>query len=250
MEGTKNKFISLIVLLIFPTLFATAQKKDLAYYQCAFFESYRAGTMAPWPGLINEMAQVKSADLAWQTEMVKAMYGLVGYQIGQRDKEAAKTYITKADVHLEKLLEKYPNNAQLHSLKGAFYGYKISLAAYKAPFLGPKSLEQIDESIKLDPAEPMGYIEKGNSLQYRPAIFGGDKLEALKFYRKALALIEAKPVSKCDWQQMLLRAFILKNLYETNQTAEAEVFLAAMQKDYGSMVWIKKFVGTEFMSGK
>ena len=250
MEGTKNKFISLIVLLIFSTLFATAQKKDLAYYQCAFFESYRAGTMAPWPGLIDEMAQVKSADLAWQTEMVKAMYGLVGYQIGQRDKEAAKTYITKADVHLDKLLEKYPKNAQLHSLKGAFYGYKISLAAYKAPFLGPKSLEQIDESIKLDPAEPMGYIEKGNSLQYRPAIFGGDKTEALKFYRKALTLIETKNYSKCNWQHMLLRAFILKNLYETNQSAEAETFLVAMQKDYGSMVWIKKFVGAEFMDEK
>lgn len=250
MEGTKNKFISLIVLLIFPTLFATAQKKDLAYYQCAFFESYRAGTMAPWPGLIDEMAQVKSADLAWQTEMVKAMYGLVGYQIGQRDKEAAKTYITKADVHLDKLLEKYPNNAQLHSLKGAFYGYKISLAAYKAPFLGPKSLEQIDESLKLDPAEPMGYIEKGNSLQYRPAIFGGDKTEALKFYQKALMLIETKNNSKCNWQKMLLCSFILKNLYETNQNAEAETFLVAMQKDYGSMNWIKQFVGAEFMDGK
>ncbi len=106
----------------------------------------------------------------------------------------------------------------------------------------------INKSIELDPAEPMGYIEKGNSLQYRPAIFGGDKMEALKYYQKALALFNTKPVSKCDWQQMLLRAFILKNLYETNQTAEA--FLIKMQKDYGSMVWIKKFVDAVFMSGK
>ena len=250
MEGTKNKFISLIVLLIFPIFFATAQKKDLEYYQCAFFESYRAGNMAPWPGLIDEMANVKSADLAWQTEMVKAMYGLVGYEFGLHDKEVARKYVNMADVFLDNLLEKYPNNAQLHSLAGAFYGYKIALAFYKAPFLGPKSLEQIEESIKLDPAEPMGYIEKGNSLQYRPTIFGGDKNEALKFYRKALSLFETRNNSKCDWQQMLLRAFILKNLYETNQDAAAETFLAAMQKDYGSMVWIKKFVGAEFMDGK
>ena len=250
MEGTKNKLISLIALLIFPTFFVTAQKKDLAYYQCAFYESYRAGSMAPWPGLIEEMEQEKSADLAWQTEIVKAMYGLVGYQIGLHDKEVAKTNVSKADTYLEKLLAQYPNNAQLHSLAGAFYGYKIALAFYKAPFLGPKSMEHIDKSIRLDPAEPMGYIEKGNSLQYRPAIFGGDKVEALKFYRKALALIDARPVSKCDWQQMLLRAFILKNLYETNQTTEAEAFLATMQKDYGSTSWIKAFVGAEFMGSK
>ncbi len=250
MEGTENKFISLIVLLFLPVFWANAQKKDLTYYQCAFYESYRAGSMVPWPRLIEEMEQEKTADLAWQTEIVKAMYGLVGYQIGLHDKEIAKTYVGKADNYLDKLLMKYPNNAQLHSLAGAFYGYKIALAFYKAPFLGPKSMEHIDKSIRLDPAEPMGFIEKGNSLQYRPAIFGGDKMEALKFYRKALALIEAKNNSKCDWQHMLLRAFILKNLYETNQTAEAEAFLAAMQKDYGSISWIKAFVGAEFMGGK
>ena len=158
--------------------------------------------------------------------------------------------MNKADIYLEKLLEKYPNNAQLHSLAGAFYGYKIALAFYKAPFLGPKSLEHIERSIKLDPTEPMGYIEKGNSLQYRPAVFGGGKKDALKFYRKALTLIESKNDSKCNWQKMLLRAFILKNLYETNQVAEAETFLINMQNDYGSIIWIKQFMGAEFMEAK
>lgn len=250
MEGTKNKALSLIILLFFTSLGATAQKKDLAYYQCAFFESYRVGNMAPWPGLIDEMAKAKSTDIAWQTEMVKAMYGLVGYEFGLHDKEVARKYVNRADIYLDNLLEKYPNNAQLHSLAGAFYGYKIALAFYKAPFLGPKSMFHMDKAIELDPAEPMGYIEKGNSLQYRPAVFGGDKIEALKFYRKALTLIEARNELKCNWQKMLLYSFILKNLYETNQTAEAEAFLTKMQKDYGSMVWIKKFVGAEFMDSK
>ena len=250
MEGTKNKALSLIILLVFTTLVAMPQKKDLAYYQCAFFESYRAGNMTPWTGLIDEMAKTKSTDLAWQTEMIKAMYGLVGYEFGLHDKDVARKYVNKADIYLNNLLEKYPNNAQLHSLAGAFYGYKIALAFYKAPFLGPKSMFHMDKAIELDPAEPMGYIEKGNSLQYRPAVFGGDKIEALKFYRKALALIEAKNDSKCNWQKMLLCSFILKNLYETNQTSEAEALLTQMQKEYGSMGWIKKFVGAEFMDGK
>lgn len=243
-----EKFKKIIfVWFAFPILLAPAQKKDLAYYQCAFYESYRAGNMAPWPKLIEEMEQASPADLAWQTEIVKAMYGLVGYQIGLNDKDVAKTYIGKADKYLDKLLTKYPHNAQLHSLSGAFYGYKISLAFYKAPFLGPKSMEHIDRSILLGPAEPMGYIEKGNSLQYRPAVLGGDKKEALKYYRKALALFDAQHLAPCNWQRMLLCAFILKNLYETNQKAEAESFLAVVQKDYGKMNWIKQFVGAEFM---
>ena len=240
----------LVALMMLPVLGASAQKKDLAYYQCAFFESYRKGDMSPWPGLIAEMEKVKSADLQWQTEMVKAMYGYVGYQLGKKNKDLARLYVDKADVYIEKLLKENPQNARLHSLSGAFYGYKISLAVYKAPFLGPKSLSHIEKSIELDPKDPMGYIEKGNSLMYRPAAFGGDKKQALVLYRKALALQESSINSKCNWQQLLLRAFILKGLLETDQIAEARSFKATMEKDYGKMDWIEQFVGAEFMQGK
>lgn len=242
--------VFLIVILTFTILSASAQKKDLVYYQCAFFESYRVGNMAPWPGLIAEMEKVKSTDLAWQTEMVKAMYGLVGYQLGAKNKDLARVYVNKADVYLDKLLKAYPRNSHLHSLSGAFYGYKIALAFYKAPFFGPKSMYHIEKSIELDTSEPGGYIEKANSLMYRPAAFGGDKKEGLAYYQKALKLMEVKDNQKCNWQELLLRAFILKSLYETNQIAEAEAFMKEMQKDYGSMSWIKDFVGAGLVEGK
>jgi hypothetical protein len=248
MEGKKNKI--LVVVMLFSVLVATAQKKDLSYYQCAFYESYRMGSMAPWPGLIAEMEKAKSTDLMWQTEIIKAMYGMVGYQIGAGRKDLAKTYVERADVYLDKLLNTYPKNAQLHSLYGALYGYKISFAFYKAPFFGPKSLSHIDKAVQLDPLEPMGYIEKGNSLMYRPVAFGGDKKEALIYYRTALKLMDSRNKEQCNWQKMLLRAFILKALYETNQADQAKAFLTGMQKDYGSMEWIKQFVGANYMDAR
>lgn len=250
MEGKKNKLVILIALLVLGAFTASAQKKDLSFYQCAFFESYRAGNMAPWPSLIAQMEKVKSTDLTFQVEMIKAMYGLVGYQIGAKQKDQARVYVGKASDYLDQLLERYPKNAQLNSLAGAFYGYKISLAFYKAPFFGPRSLSHIEKAIALDPREPMGYIEKGNSLLYRPAAFGGDKMEALALYRKALRLMEGQNNLQCNWQHMLLRAFILKTLYETNQEAQAIAFQKSMEKDYGSMEWIKSFVGAELMEGK
>jgi len=242
--------VFLIVILTFTILSASAQKKDLAYYQCTFFETYRMGNMASWPALITEMEKVKSTDQAWQMEMVKAMYGFVGYQLGAKNKDLARVYVNKADVYIDKLLKAYPRNSHLHSLSGAFYGYKIALSFYKAPFFGPKSMYHIEKSIELDPLEPGGYIEKGNSLLYRPAAFGGNKIQALVYYKKALKLMETQNRRKCNWQEMLLRAFILKSLYETNQTAEAEAFMKGMQKDYGSMSWIKEFVGASLIEGK
>lgn len=248
--GVKINMLALIILMLFPVLTVTAQKKDLAYYQCAFFESYRKGDMSPWLGLIAEMERAKSTDLVWQTEMVKAMYGLVGYELGAKNKDLARVYVNKADLYLEKLLKDHPDNAKLHSLSGAFYGYKIALSFYKAPFFGPKSLSHIEKSIELDPAEPMGYIEKGNSYLYRPAAFGGDKDVALGLYRKALKLMETRGNLTCSWQHLLLRAFILKTLYETKRDAEAKLFLSEMEKDYGSMEWIKQFVGSKLIDEK
>ena len=247
MKMFKYLLINLVLLSGFSV---NTQKKDLAYFQCAFYDSYKSGTMAPWPALIAEMDKSGSQDVAWQTEIVKAMYGLVGYQIGVGEKDSARKYIDKADRILEKLLEKNPTNAQLHALSGAFYGFKISLATYKAPFLGPKSLSHIEKAISLDPNEPAGYIEKGNSLMYRPAAFGGDKEDGLALFRKALALMDARPNEKCDWQKLLLRTFIVKALYETKRNTEAKAFVKQMEKEYGSMEWIKQFVGAKFMNDK
>lgn len=250
MERKNNRVKGLTILLLLATFSAFAQTKDLNYYQCAFYDSYKAGTMAPWPMLIAEMEKSGLQDARWQTEMVKAMYGLVGYQIGLGEKDAARKYIEKADLLLENLLEKNPKNGQLHALSGAFYGFKISLAVYKAPFLGPKSLSHIEKAISLDPNDPAGYIEKGNSLIYRPAAFGGDKEEGLALFRKALVLMDARAGGKCDWQKLLLQTFIVKALYETKRDAEAYAFIKQMEKEYGSMEWIKQFVGAKFMDDK
>lgn len=247
MERKNNRIAQLTILLLLGAFSAFTQTKDLNYYQCAFYDSYKAGSMAPWPALIAEMEKASAQNEAWQTEMVKAIYGLVGFQIGQGDKDAARKYVDKADRLLEKLLDKNPKNARLHALAGAFYGFKISLAVYKAPFLGPKSLSHIDKAISLDPNEPTGYMEKGNSLMYRPAAFGGDKEEGLALYRKALALMDARAGAKCDWQKMLLRTFIVKGLYETKRDAEAKAFVRQMEKEYGSMDWIKQFVGMKYL---
>jgi hypothetical protein len=240
----------IVILMLLPGFLANAQKKDLAYFQCAFYDSYKSGTMVPWPALIAEMENAGSENIEWQTEIVKAMYGLVGYQIGLGEKDVARKYIDKADYLLDVLLEKNPKNAKLHALSGAFYGFKISLAAYKAPFLGPKSLSHIEKAISLEPNNPAGYIEKGNSLMYRPAAFGGNKEEGLALFRKALVLMDARPNEKCDWQKLLLRTFIVKALYETKRDNEAQTFVKQMEKEYGSMEWIKQFVGAKYFDEK
>jgi hypothetical protein len=244
------RIICIIALLGIKSLVMKAQDKDISYYRCAFFDSYRNGDMSTWPKFIAEMEQANPKALSWDLEILKAMYGLVGYHIGLGDKEIAKTYISKAEAYFNRLLPENKTNAELLSMAGAFYGYKISLAFYKAPFLGPKSQDCIEKAMKSDPNEPMGFIEKGNSLCYMPTVLGGDKMEALSNYRKALYLFDAQKDYQCNWQKMLLRAFILRTLYETKQEKEAEIFLKSMERDYGTLNWIKKFIGAKYLNNK
>ncbi len=232
--------------MAFPVLAERGQPRELADYRRAFSESYRRGDLTSWPGLIDEMGKSHPADLVWQTERVKALYGLTGYQLARRNKKQARVYVSMAEECLGKLLKAHPTDARLHSLAGAFCGYKISLSFYKAAYLGPRSLAHIEKAITYDPAEPMGYIEKANSLLYRPAVLGRDRSQALALYRKALALMKARDDVSADWQYLLLRAFILKGLYETNQTAEAKALREEMRSEYGSMGWVERFVGVTF----
>jgi len=250
MEYSWIKVIGLIVFMTFPVLAERTQLRELDDYRRAFFESYRKGDLSSWPGLIDDMGKSHPMELGWQTERVKALYGLTGYQIARRNKKQARIYVSMADECLSTLLKACPMDARLHSLAGAFCGYKISLSFYKAAYLGPRSLAHIEKAIKLDPAEPMGYIEKANSLMYRPAALGRDREQALALYRKALALMRARDKVSADWQYLLLRAFILKGLYETNQTAEAKALREEMRGEFESMGWVEAFVGVTFFDEK
>jgi len=90
---------------------------------------------------------------------------------------------------------KYPENADWYAFKGAFYGYKIGLSPVKAPFLGQKSMDNIDLALEFGPERPQGWIEKGNALFYMPKSFGGSKEKALEAYKKAIRFMEGDPES-------------------------------------------------------
>ncbi len=91
-------------------------------------------------------------------------------------------------------MAKYPEESDWYAYKGAFYGYKIGLNPVKAPFLGQKSMDNIDLAIEIrSGAVRKGGLKRGMRFFTCQKPLGGLRTKALEAYKKAIRLMENKP---------------------------------------------------------
>lgn len=218
-----------------------ASGADRESYRCQFFQAYLEGDMSQWLQWAEEIEAEYPGDREWILLALQARYGLIGYYFGTEQNGKIKPVLNDADRRLEELLDRHPNDARLLSLQSAFQAFKIGLAMYKAPFLGPKAEASVQQALKLDPKEPMAWLEAGNSLYNRPALFGGDKQQAIEAYKKSLALFESKDEA-CNYLKVLVQVFIMKGYYETGQRELYQSTRQLLEKKYGQLPWLDDFL--------
>jgi hypothetical protein len=233
MERTNNKILKFLILtlLMFHGSYIMGQESA-----CFFKETYAIGDLSGWENEIRKMEKQHPQDFGIITEALLARYGLMGYLIGSRQNSKAKSLLDETEKLLEAWLKRKPDNARLLSIKAGLVGFRIGLSPMRAPFLGQRNVDAWEEALKNDPTEAMGWLEKGNSLFYRPSMFGGDKKEAEASFRKALLLTEP---GECDW----LYSFMQVRLYEAckanGKTSEAETIRKQLQSKPGYFKWIE-----------
>jgi hypothetical protein len=101
----------------------------------------------------------------------------MGYLLGKKENSKVRSLLDETEKLLEEWLKKRPGNSRLLGIKAGLVGFRIGLSPMRAPFLGQRNLDAYEEAIKNNPSEPMGWLEKGNSMFHRPSMFGGDKMK-------------------------------------------------------------------------
>lgn len=170
-------------------------------HQQRLLQSFKSGDMSDWVKVIEEL-QVhynRSKNNTSLFELAHAQYGYIGYLLGIKDTKKARQVLSEAEDNIEQLLKVNPRNADALALKGALVAYHISLSPIRAPFLGPRSMGLIDESLSINPNSPQALIEKGNAAHYAPSMFGGDPVVAVKYYSKAIAALEKQNSNQQTW---------------------------------------------------
>jgi tetratricopeptide (TPR) repeat protein len=182
MERPSHKLI-LFILLFFSLNIRASDRSDI-------YAAYVKNNMPLWKSTIDKMEAVKSNDNDFLLELVNYQYGYIAWCIGNNKNDEAKIYLEVAENNISILANVTKNLSMVNSYKAAFYGYKIGLNKFLAPFIGMKSTDCAKMAIDFDKDNPLGYIQYGNIQFYMPSVFGGSKKEAVAYYLKAQELME------------------------------------------------------------
>lgn len=232
MEGKKYYIGFLFFFLVLSDVYAG--------YREIIYGAYLSGDMTLWKRTIDAMNLKQGKTNEYILELVNYQYGYIGWCLGQKRKDEAEKYLELAEGYLEALESKSFKPSYIHAYRSAFYGYRIGISAWQAPFIGPKSIEEAKLAMEMDAANPYGFIQYGNAQYYMPAVFGGSKSVAIGYFLQAQKKMEAQmSLYTNDWNYLSLLALIGKAYEETGNYGLAKNYYEKILKVEPDFLWVK-----------
>lgn len=238
MEKPKN-FIRLltIIILIFIT-FSTLKAQNT--YGKIVYNAYIAGDMQKWAAVINTMEKNgEYKTLEQKLELISYYYGYIGYQLGLKNYDQAEKLLSKAEKHIAAALAQNPRNATANAFRGSFIGFKIALSKFKAITLGPESASYINKAFESDKNNIQAVVDRANSYFYTPALFGGNKNEAIKLYNHGVKLIETGKHTEQNWFYLSVLTTLAKAYEKMHKNAEALTIYRKILHIEPNFNWVK-----------
>ena len=233
----RSKYTLIFILLFFGVTNLRAS------YKSDIYNAYVWNNMKNWKTLIDQMNSIKNKKNDLILELVNYQYGYVAWCIGNKKSDEAEKYLDLAEKNIELLEKEKYNLSMINAYKAAFYGYRIGLNRFKAPFIGNKSMNCAKLAMQLDANNPFGHVQYANVQYYMPPIFGGSKSDALNHYLKAKELMEKNTefVSE-DWNYISLLTIIGRAYWDLGNLQTAKTYfekIIKLTKD-ASYEWVKK----------
>jgi hypothetical protein len=86
--------------------------------------------------------------------------------------------------------------ARAYALLAGLWGYRAARAPLvRMPAYGRRTMDLLRHARALDPGEPFALLVEGQSLLFRPALFGGDRQAALRLFRRLRVNLATHPGS-------------------------------------------------------
>ncbi len=123
------------------------------------------------------------------------------------------------------------DSAEYHRLLGTLCGQAISSSGFLALRYGKCALDSVNKAIELNSADAENYVSHGVGMYYLPSAFGGGVEQAVKDFRKAIAL-NAASADAWLWLGIALRK-------ENNEAEARAAFEKALELD-PDRVWTRQ----------
>lgn len=233
----ERKRYRLTFLFVSLSMFLFAQNNHSA----KVYESFISGNMNGWETAVNEMESQKSTKAVKLLDLINYQYGYIGWCLGNDKKKDARYYLDLMEKNLELLKEEKGESADYHAYNAATYGFKIGLSLWRAPFLGPKSMNHAELAIEKDSGNLQANIEMGNIWNHMPEMFGGSKEKAMNYYLKAIEIFEKQEEEKQTQKWMYLNLLATVGQIES-QEGNREKALLIYKKALNiepRFIWVK-----------
>lgn len=241
MENMKYLLLGLI-------FFMLQVKPKSINYKARIYHSYIEGHMNSWKQTIDEMQAQKIKPDAFILQLLNYQYGYIRWCISKSKKNEAEKYINTANKNIRILEKQHYEPSYVNAYKSAIYAFIIDLHPFRAPFIGPKSLDAAKLSMKQDTTNPYGYLQYAHALYYMPTIFGGSKTKAIQYYLKAEHWMERNPQKlKDNWNYLNLLTILAQAYKNTKQFKKAYEYYQLILKKEPEFILVKNKLLPNFL---
>lgn len=239
MKYSLQLFLSLLLCCLSVNTYAT----DWSKYA---YDTYAARDFSGWPNMIQTLQNTAFSSTGTVDQQVKVMtcyYGYVGHLLDVKQKEEASVWNKKANTILKKLQEKAPDDPRVIALQSMFIAYDIAISPIKAPFQAGSMMSTAKKALKLAPSLYLANLANANILFYFPESLGGNKKEAITYYRKVYDYFVAHPnIATSDWMYLnVMSTLAVANEAVGNYTEAINWCNKALQVNAG-FVYVKNIL--------
>jgi tetratricopeptide (TPR) repeat protein len=220
----------------------TSTENSRSSFKKQVYQAYISGKMEGWKTAIDAMEKQKEDESDVLVELINYQYGYVAWCLGNDKKNEAKHYLSLLEKNLEKLKSLSGESAEFHSYTAALYGFKIGLSLWRAPFFGPKSMDHAEKALQTSSVSYQANMEMGNIWNHMPAVFGGSDEKALKYYSKALEIIEKERagIQQNNWMYLNLLTLVGQMHQDMKNQEQAKKYFEQALQIEPDFVWVKE----------
>jgi tetratricopeptide (TPR) repeat protein len=231
-----------LLCLLAITSFSAFGQEPLAQEKKAIYQAFITNRMDIWNTTLQKMEDKVRHDMHPTNlfELAVAHYGYTAFSIGNKNTEAAKVSIDKAESLLNYLTNDKNFRANALALKAGLTGLKMGMNRFKAFSLGPKAIAYLKEAEALDSLNPYALMERGNMKFHAPAIFGGSYSEAAKFYKKSLTVMRQRGLDRYNWLYLNTMVCLGRSYEAAKDYSRAKNVYEAILKEEPGFLWVKQ----------
>ncbi len=223
------------ILLLFAAAMSLLSDNRERIYDC-----FISDNMGEWKKIIDEIDKQSQMTNQQRLELVNYQYGYIAWCMGKKKYKLAEQYLEKAESNLTYLENKKYSLSTLCVYRSIFYGYRVGISRWQAPFLASKIVDYSKQAAKLDSNNWFAYMQLGNVDFYTPTFMGGSKSNALKLYLKAEKLLESNKSNLINnWNYLNLLTVIGNTYLELKNYSLAKKYYDKALSIEPNFYWIK-----------